>query len=413
MRAIIAVLDSLGIGASDDAEKYGDIGADTFGHIAEAAARGDADVAGGRSGPLTLPNLARLGFVKAAEASRGAALDIVPAPEIIGAWGYAAEKGRGKDTPSGHWEIAGLPVEYNWGLFEDKENSFPPKLLEAFVKEAGLPGVLGNAHASGVQILKELGEQHMETGSPIVYTSADSVMQIAAHEETFGLERLYKVCEIARKLVDDFNVGRVIARPFVGTPEEGFVRTGNRRDYATPPHDKTLLDFLKTDGIDVISIGKVSDIFSHRGITRTVKAHGNRALFDALLNEMSAPAENALLFANFVDFDMLYGHRRDVPGYAGALEDFDARLPELLGAMREDDILVITADHGCDPTFPGSDHTREHIPVVCYGPKLAPGFLGKRATFADIGQSLADHFGLSPLPHGVSFLTDRAAPSVS
>lgn len=413
MRAIIAVLDSLGIGASDDAEEYGDVGADTFGHIAEAAARGGADVAGGRSGRLTLPNLSRLGFVRAAEASRGAALDIVSVPEVIGAWGYAAEKSRGKDTPSGHWEIAGLPVEYDWGLFESRENSFPTELLEALVKEAGVPAVLGNAHASGTHILEELGAKHMETGSPIIYTSADSVMQIAAHEETFGLERLYQVCEIARRLVDDYNVGRVVARPFVGTADEGFVRTGNRRDYTTPPHDKTLLDFLVAENVNVVSVGKVSDIFAHRGITRTVKAQGNRALFDALLNEMSAPADNALLFTNFVDFDMLYGHRRDVPGYAGALEEFDSWLPELLGAMREDDILVITADHGCDPTFPGSDHTREHIPVVCYGPKLMPGFLGKRGSFADIGQSLAHHFGLSPLSHGVSFLHDRVEDPVS
>lgn len=409
MRAIIAVLDSLGIGASDDAETYGDGGADTFGHIAEAASRGDADVAGARKGRLDLPNLARLGFVRAAEASRAEPLDILPAIEIVGAWGYAAEKSRGKDTPSGHWEIAGLPVEYDWRLFEDLENSFPEDLLEDLIREAKVPGVLGNCHASGIQILEDLGKKHMETGSPIVYTSADSVMQIAAHEGTFGLEALYRVCEVARKLVDDFNVGRVIARPFVGSAEEGFERTGNRRDYATPPHDKTLLDILKGERFEVVSIGKISDIFAHNGITRTIKANGNRALFDALMSEITSPIDNALLFVNFVDFDTLYGHRRDVPGYAWALEEFDSWLPEMLGAMRGDDILVITADHGCDPTFPGSDHTREHIPVVCYGPKLAPGFLGKRATFADIGQSLADHFGLPPLGSGVSFLEGRLA----
>lgn len=407
MRAIIAVLDSLGIGASDDAASYGDEKADTFGHIVEAAARGDADLEGVRSGPLAIPNLTRLGFVKAAEASRGRALGLPLAPEITGVWGFAAEQSFGKDTPSGHWEMAGLPVCYDWKMFEQKEKSFPEALLADLVREAALPGVLGNCHASGTVIIEELGAEHLESGAPIVYTSADSVMQIAAHEEHFGLERLYDVCTVARTLVDPYNVGRVIARPFTGTAEEGFTRTGNRRDYSMPPHDHTLLDYLIEAGGSVVSVGKVSDIFAHQGFSKTVKAHGNSALFDTLLSEMSTAQDNSLLFSNFVDFDTLYGHRRDVAGYAGAIEAFDARLPELLAALRETDILVITADHGCDPTTPGSDHTREHIPVVCFGPSLAPGCVGKRASFADIGQSIADHFGLPALPNGVSFLHDR------
>lgn len=407
VRAIIAVLDSLGIGASDDAANYGDENADTFGHIVEAAGCGEADLEGVRSGALVVPNLARLGFVKAAEVSRGRVLDLPPAGEVMGAWGFAAELSFGKDTPSGHWEMAGLPVCYDWKLFEKKQKSFPAALLSDLVREAALPGVLGNCHASGTVIIEELGAEHLASGAPIVYTSADSVMQIAAHEEHFGLERLYAVCAVARNLVDKYNVGRVIARPFVGTAEEGFVRTGNRRDYATPPHDLTLLDHVIAAGGSVVSIGKVSDVFAHQGFSKTVKAHGNEALFDALLSELSTSQDNTLLFTNFVDFDTLYGHRRDVAGYAAAIEAFDTRLPELLAALRKTDILVITADHGCDPTAPGSDHTREHIPVVCFGPSLAPGYLGKRMSFADIGQSIADHMGLPALPNGVSFLRDR------
>lgn len=407
VRAIIVVLDSLGIGASDDAASYGDECADTFGHIVEAAARGGADLEGVRSGPLNIPNLTGLGFVKAAEASRGCALDLPVANEIAGVWGFAAEQSFGKDTPSGHWEMAGLPVCYDWRTFEEKEKSFPEALLSDLVREAGLPGVLGNCHASGTVIIEELGPEHLRSGSPIVYTSADSVMQIAAHEDHFGLERLYDVCAVARTLVDEYNVGRVIARPFVGSVEEGFMRTGNRRDYAMPPHDRTLLDYLIEAGGSVVSIGKVSDIFAHQGFSKTVKAHGNSALFDALLAEVSTSPDNTLLFSNFVDFDTLYGHRRDVAGYAGAIEAFDTRLPELLAALQETDFLVITADHGCDPTTPGSDHTREHVPAVCFGPSLAPGYIGKRASFADIGQSIADHFGLPALPNGVSFLRDR------
>ncbi len=398
-RAIILVLDSFGIGATDDADKFGDTGANTFGSIASRRA------ADGK--PLALPNLARLGLLRAATESSGEApAGIADSPEIDGAYGFAAELSSGKDTPSGHWEIAGVPVLFDWGYFTGKENTFPPALLETLITQAGLPGVLGNCHSSGTTIIAELGEAHMASGKPIVYTSADSVFQIAAHEETFGLQRLYDVCDIARGLVDEYNIGRVIARPFIGKESGSFVRTGNRRDLTVKPPAATLLDKLVSSGGDVISVGKIADIYAHQGITKKIKATGNDALFDATLDALKAADDRSIVFTNFVDFDMLYGHRRDVDGYAVALEHFDKRLPELLALMSADDILVICADHGCDPTWPGSDHTREHIPVLAYGSGVSPGSIGKRETFADIGQSLAGFFGLSPMDYGVSFLAD-------
>ncbi len=244
----------------------------------------------------------------------------------------------------------------------------------------------------------------MATGKPIVYTSADSVFQVAAHEETFGLDRLYELCDIARELVDEYRIGRVIARPFVGDDASSFVRTGNRRDLTTPPHAPTVLDKLVEAGGDVISIGKIADIYAHQGITQKIKASGNAALFDATLEVLESAGDRSIVFTNFVDFDMLYGHRRDVSGYADALEYFDRRLPELIDAMRDDDILFITADHGCDPTWEGSDHTREHIPVIAYGAGLKAGSIGKRETFADIGQTIASFFDLTPMDYGTSFL---------
>jgi phosphopentomutase len=277
-------------------------------------------------------------------------------------------------------------------------------LLDELIRRADLPGVLGNCHASGTTIIAELGDEHVRTGKPIVYTSADSVFQVAAHEQAFGLQRLYDLCDIARELVDDYNIGRVIARPFVGDGPDSYVRTGNRRDLTTPPHSPTVLDKLVAAGGEVISIGKIADIYAHQGITRKVKASGNAALFDATLDALAAAGDRSIVFTNFVDFDMLYGHRRDIAGYAAALEYFDGRLPELLEAMRPDDLLVITADHGCDPAWEGSDHTREHVPVLAYGNELAAGPLGKRKSFADIGQSLAAYFGLPPMDYGKSFI---------
>ncbi len=397
-KAIVLVLDSFGIGATDDADCFGDAGANTLGSIARVCAASDR-------GPLKLPNLAKLGLLNAGQESSGDWPEGVDRPqEIVGTYGFASELSSGKDTPSGHWEIAGVPVLFDWGYFSDREESFPKELLDKLIERADLPGVLGNCHSSGTTIIAELGEEHMRTGKPIVYTSADSVFQIAAHEESFGLDRLYELCEIARELVDEYRIGRVIARPFVGDSPENFQRTGNRRDLTTPPHAPTVLDRLVEAGGDVVSIGKIADIYAHKGITKKVKASGNDALFEATLAAIDDADDNTIVFTNFVDFDMLYGHRRDVDGYAEALETFDRRLPELLDKMDEDDILIITADHGCDPTWPGSDHTREHIPVIAYGAHLKPGSIGKRETFADIGQTLASFFGLKPLDYGESFL---------
>lgn len=396
-RAIILVMDSFGIGATDDAESFGDAGSNTLGNIARVRAEEDS--------PLNLPNLSRLGLMHAAQESAGEC----PAgcntdAQVIGAYGFASELSSGKDTPSGHWEIAGVPVLFDWGYFTARDDTFPPELLEALIDRANLPGVLGNCHSSGTTIIAELGEKHMASGKPIVYTSADSVFQIACHEESFGLQRLYDLCDIVRELVDDYDIGRVIARPFIGSNSSDFVRTGNRRDLTTPPPSPTLLDKLVESGGEVISVGKIADIYAHQGITQKVKATGNAALFDATLTAMSSAPDRSIVFTNFVDFDMLFGHRRDVAGYAAALEYFDTRLPELLGQLQEDDLLVICADHGCDPTREGSDHTREHIPVLVYGKKVKVGSLGKRDTFADIGQSLAGFFDLAPMDYGVSFL---------
>ena len=397
-RAIILVLDSFGIGATADADRFGDAGADTLGSIARVRANGP-------DGPLRLPNLAKLGLFEASRESTGRYPDGATATAgITGTYGYAEELSSGKDTPSGHWEIAGVPVLFEWGYFVSPTDSFPPGLLDALVERADLPGILGNCHASGTEIIKTLGLEHMQTGKPIVYTSADSVFQVACHEQTFGLERLYELCEIARELVDPYNIGRVIARPFVGSSPDDFQRTGNRRDLTTPPPSPTVLDKLVEAGGQVIAIGKISDIYAHQGITHTVKATGNAALFDATLEALGNAPDRSIVFTNFVDFDMLYGHRRDVAGYAAALEYFDSRLPALYARMKKNDLLVITADHGCDPTVAGSDHTREHIPVIALGGGLVPGSIGRRRTFADIGQTLASYFRLEPMAHGESFL---------
>ncbi|MFP9229473.1 phosphopentomutase [Pectobacterium cacticida] len=405
-RAYIMVLDSFGIGSSADAERFGDAGADTLGHIAQACAEGRADK--GRSGPLRLPNLSRLGLGKAAESSTGTfPLGLDEHAEIIGAYAYASEISSGKDTPSGHWEIAGVPVLFDWGYFKEQENSFPQELLDKLVKRANLPGYLGNCHASGTVILDNLGEEHMKTGKPIFYTSADSVFQIACHEETFGLDNLYALCEIAREELTKggYNIGRVIARPFIGDKPGHFTRTGNRHDLAVEPPAPTILKKLVEEkGGEVVSVGKIADIYAQVGITKKVKATGIAALFDATLKEMDNAGDNTIVFTNFVDFDSAYGHRRDISGYAAALEYFDRRLPEMLSRVKDDDILILTADHGCDPSWHGTDHTRENVPVLIYGPQVKPGSYGHRETFADIGQTVAAYFGLSPMDYGKSIL---------
>ncbi|MBV9576217.1 MAG: phosphopentomutase [Gammaproteobacteria bacterium] len=403
-RAFIIMLDSFGLGAAPDAHKYGDIGADTLRHVAEYCQIGKADKAGVRSDPLHLPHLTRLGLNRAAIISQGQSIpgldnDVIPES----AYGVAAELSLGKDTQSGHWEMAGVPVLFDWGYFPPAYPSFPAVLLEELIQRANLPGVLGNRHASGTDILVELGEAHQKTGKPIVYTSADSVFQIAAHEESFGLQRLYDICEITRQLVDEYNIGRVIARPFLGVAGN-YYRTGNRRDYATLPPAPTLLDSLVASGGEVIAIGKVADIYAHQGISKTVKANGNKALFEAFMAEAKVAPDQSITFVNLVDFDMVYGHRRDVVGYAKALEDFDSWLPAFQQVLKANDMAVITADHGCDPTFHGSDHTREYVPVIAFGPAIAAGPIGKRNSFADIGQSIAKHLNLAPLKYGTAFV---------
>jgi phosphopentomutase len=397
------VLDSLGIGGAPDAARFGDQGADTLGHIAARCAAGQADVVNLRQGPLALPNLTRLGLAAAARDSTGSLPAGLAERAPDGLWGHAVELSRGKDTPSGHWEIAGRPVEFDWGYFPRTAPAFPAALSDSLIRRGRLSGILGNEHASGTEIVARLGAEHMLTGKPICYTSADSVLQIAAHETGFGLARLYRLCEVAFELVAPWRIARVIARPFIGDSAVGFRRTANRRDFSVPPPGETLLDRLVASGREVIAIGKIADIFAHRGVTRAIRADGNEALFDATLGAVRGAPDGSLVFTNFVDFDTAFGHRRDVAGYAAALEAFDRRLPEIAAALTPGDLALVTADHGCDPTWQGTDHTRENVPVLAFGPELRPRAIGRRSTFADIGQSVAQHLGLEPLEHGTSW----------
>ncbi|MGE8127044.1 phosphopentomutase [Methylobacterium sp. NPDC080182] len=404
-RALIIVLDSVGVGGAPDADRYGDAGSDTLGHIAERCAEGRGDRAGLRAGPLRLPHLAELGLgLAAAGASGRIPPHLAPAGPPRGAYGHAVETAAGKDTPSGHWEIAGLPLTEPWGHFPDTRPAFPPELIRALVAEGGLPGILGDCHAPGVAIIDALGAEHLRTGRPICYTSADSVFQIAAHEEAFGLERLYDLCRVARRLCDPYRVCRVIARPFVGSPEAGFRRTGNRKDLAVAPPGRTLLDRAEAAGRAVVSVGKIGDIFAHRATGREIRPGPNAACVTAGLDALATLPEGGLIFINLVDFDTEHGHRRDVPGYAAELEAFDARIPEILAALAPGDLAVITADHGNDPTWTGTDHTREQVPVLAFGPGVAGRPIGRRETFADIGATVAAHLGLAWDGAGTPFL---------
>ncbi len=402
-RALILVLDSLGLGALPDAERYGDVGADTFGHIAQACAEGRAEV--GRSGPLVIPELARMGLLHASAGAAGRwPAGFKPHPEPDAAWGWSRELSTGKDTISGHWEMAGQPVLFEWGYFRDRKESMPKALLDKLAQRSGVAGFLGNCHASGTQIIEDLGAEHMRSGLPIVYTSADSVLQICAHEETFGLGRLYEVCAIARELCDEYLIGRVIARPFIGSTPADFRRTPNRRDYSVPPPGPTLLDHVIDSGGNVVGVGKVPDIFAHQGISHKVKASGIDELMAATGKALCNGPNGTLVFTNLVDFDQEYGHRRDVPGYARALESFDGMLGVLRSQCAPGDLIVLTADHGNDPTWPGTDHTREHVPVLAWSPSITPQAIGCRESFADIGQTLASWLGARPLAAGQSFL---------
>jgi phosphopentomutase len=384
-RITVIVLDSVGIGELPDAEEYGDRGSHTLGHIAQK-------VPG-----LALPNLRRLGLGNIAPLA-----DWKPDQSPVGYHGKMAEVSVGKDTMTGHWELMGLRIDTPFRTFPD---GFPEELLRQFEKETGR-AVLGNKPASGTEILDELGEEQMKSGAWIVYTSADSVFQLAAHEDIIPLEELYNACKIARRLTmqEEFSVGRVIARPYLGQPGS-FKRTSNRHDYAVKPPQHTVLNALKAKGLDVVAVGKINDIFSGEGITRSIPTKSNANGIAVTLQEMKS-GFNGLLFTNLVDFDSLYGHRRDPEGYGRALEEFDRALPDLLAALDEEDLLIITADHGNDPIHPGTDHTREYVPMLALSPKMAgAGGLEVRTSFADLASTIADNFDAEFATHGKSFLS--------
>jgi phosphopentomutase len=383
-RITLIVLDSLGLGEMPDAAEWGDAGSDTLGHVLE-------------SREVHLPNLARHGLGNI-RPLRG----VPPAREPRAAYGRCALRSNGKDTTTGHWEMAGIILER---AFPTYPNGFPPEVIDRFVRETGVSGVLGNVPASGTEIIKELGAEHVRTGKPIVYTSADSVFQIAAHEGVIPVPRLYEMCEKARSILRaEHEVGRVIARPFEGEPGS-FRRTENRHDYAVPPPRENLLVTLSEAGLDVVCIGKVASIYDAAGVTEDLPAKNNQQSIDQTIRALREDTRG-LIFSNLVDFDMLYGHRRDVEGYARALEHFDARLPEIEAAMGDGDLFIITADHGNDPTFRGTDHTREYAPLIVYGRRARGGVdLGIRRSLADIGQTIADNFRLK-LTAGESFLPE-------
>lgn len=404
-RAFLVVLDSVGCGGAADATAFGDAGADTVGHIAEACAAGGADRAGLRRGPLHLPHLEALGLGHACLISTGRVapgLSVDRAP--LGLATAAREISHGKDTPSGHWELAGAPLAGRLHVFPDRRPSLPASLSADIVRAAKIPGLLGDKHADGIGIIDEYGEAHLATGKPIVYTSTNSVVQFAAHEERFGLARLYDLCALTRKLVNPLGVGRVIARPFIGTSRDTFRRTPNRKDFPIPAPAGNLLDRVAEAGRGAVTLGKIGDIFGHRATGCEIKGRDNDAIIDALLAALDTLADGGLVFANLVDFDTDFGHRRDVAGYAAALEAFDRRLPHVLERLRPDDLFVITADHGNDPTAPGTNHTRENVPVLCAGAGLAGRTQPLRETFADVGQSIAAHLRLAPVARGASFL---------
>jgi phosphopentomutase len=398
-RVIWLVLDSFGIGNAPDAERFGDAGADTFGHIAA-------------SRPLRLPHMGALGLFEAYRINHGV---LPPHLEAVtpleGAfWGVAREASPNKDTLTGHWEMAGVPMDVPLRYFPDTQPTFPPEMIAQIVRRASQAGVaiegfLGDRHASGVAIINTLGEEHIRTGKPIIYTSADSVIQIAAHEEHFGLERLYRLCAIAREVADAYGVGRVIARPFVGDADRGFTRTKNRRDYAMRPSGTSVLEIASAAGLPVVGVGKIPDIFGGHGITTARPAYKLEGLFNETLAQMDRLDRSGIIMTNFVDFDMEWGHRRDVEGYASGLEYFDTRLPELLARLRDDDLLILTADHGCDPTWSGSDHTRENVPIFGRLRSRPVGAIGVRESFADMGATVSDHLGIAHAKLGESFLT--------
>lgn len=395
-KAIILMMDSFGVGGANDAAAFDDEGANTFLHIAENYPN------------FSVPNMQALGLQKAGFIASGvlAPLEENKAKISLGSkYGAMEEISAGKDTISGHWEMAGVPVYKDFGHFKLEYPSFPADMIERICARANIPGILGNKAASGTVIIQEFGEEHIAGGKPIFYTSADSNLQIAAHEEIFGLDRLYKLCEIAFEEVKPYNIGRVIARPFVGRKAGEFVRTKNRHDYALSPFAPTILDKAKEAGFEVTAIGKIRDIYAGSGVTKAVKASGLKELWDVTLKEIELMGKkNGIVFTNFVDFDMEWGHRRNVNGYAEGLMYFDGRLPEIAEVIDDDDIVFITADHGCDPTYKGTDHTRECVPVLMFGKNVAEENIGRRSTYADIAATIAEKFELQPFNVGKSFL---------
>ncbi len=400
-RAFLVVMDSVGIGGAPDADQFfndgsPDTGANTLLHIAAACADGAAE--DGRSGPLNLPTLDALGLGRAVALASGAhppGLNTTPQ----GRWGAATEVSKGKDTPSGHWELAGLPVPWDWTYLPDTVPSFPEDITQRICDLAGTDGILGNCHSNGIKVIEDFGVEHLRTGKPICYTSADSVLQIAAHEEAFGVERLLKLCEDLAPMCHARKIGRVIARPFIG--QDGcFERTTNRRDYAIAPPEPVLTNWVQDAGQKVIGIGKIGDIFSMAGIDSVHKG-SDAKLIAHLGHQIDTAPDGALIFANFVEFDSKYGHRRDVSGYARALEWFDSQLAMLLPKLKADDLLLITADHGNDPTWIGTDHTRERVPVLMAG--AGTGEIG-HVGFVDVAASIAQHLGVTAKGSGRSFL---------
>lgn len=383
-RAIIVVLDSVGCGELPDANEFGDVGSNTIGNIIKV--RG-----------LDVPNLGELGLYSIP--GTGFEKNV---GTVLGDYGKCNEVTKAKDTTSGHWEMAGYVMKTPFRTFPD---GFPEEIIGEFEEKTGRK-ILGNEVASGTEIIERLGDEHVQTGKPIIYTSADSVFQIAAHEDVIPLDELYAMCETARAmLVGDWAVGRVIARPFVGTSGH-YKRTEHRRDFALAPETDTILDQIKADGLDVVGIGKIEDIFAHRGLTEVMHTTNNHDGIEATIQAEKEDTEG-LIFTNLVDFDMLFGHRNDVENYAAALEYFDQKLPEIIDNMRDDDMLIICADHGCDPTTPSTDHSREYIPLLVYGPNLKNDVnLGIRKSFTDIAASVIDHLGLKPWPVGTSFMPE-------
>ncbi len=394
-RAIIIVLDSFGIGALPDAKKFNDSGSDTLGHIDQYCFENKVE--------FKIPNLLSLGLGKSYNQVNQKQLHCDNTLyNLHGSYGACEEISSGKDTTSGHWEIAGSPVRFDWGYFTSHQNSFPKELLDKIINKSGIKGYLGNCHASGTDIIRNLGDEHITSKFPIFYTSADSVFQIACHEEYFGLDNLYKLCEIARQELDVYNVARVIARPFTGDNPQNYARTGNRKDYSILPNEQMLFDVCLDNGGKTIAIGKIGDIYAHQGTSIELKANGLPNLCDTTIKATKEYLDDkTIIMTNLVDFDMLYGHRRDILGYKAALEYFDTRIPEIIANLSSEDMLILTADHGCDPTWPGSDHTREHIPFLVYHNNRNEN-LGIRKTFADIGQTVAKHLNLPSLANGTN-----------